>query len=137
MADETDDPFARTFELTARLREQSRDSVETAEESTEWARAQLRALVEIPQLSNEQRAQFEQLAMELTKTINARLGGLAKQVQGYVAMLAKINLQRPEDIGVMLSQAASLGSAAAMTAALAADIKLVQEIRRRLALKES
>jgi hypothetical protein len=132
MTGDGEDPLVKMFELTAQLREQSVDSVEVAEESLKWTSSQLRALAENPELTDEALAKLDQLATELTETVEARLKGLAKQARGYVEMLGTINLDRPEHVGVMLAQAESLRSVAAMTVALAADIRLVQEIRRRV-----
>ena len=127
-----DDPFAKMFELTARLREQSLESIQVAEDALEWSRGQLRWLAESPGLTDEQTAQAERMAAELTETVWARLDGLAKQSEGYTAMLGSIDLERPEHFGMLLSEAESLRSVAAMTVALAADIRLIQEIRRRV-----
>jgi len=124
------------FDAAERMRELAAEQATGLEQHVRLAEERRDVLLELPEATPEQQSHLDEMLNGLLSTARAQLAFSAKQATLAGELLAVVDPEQPEHIGVVNAEADAADTLSRSLRALAAVMRLMEETRRHVKGRE-
>jgi hypothetical protein len=126
----------RLFDLNAQMRKAAAALADSAQKSLQVVEGNLQWFATNPKLTPDDESSLREILAELRATTRTMLANLGSQTATAGQVLAAIDPDQPEHVGIVAAEAEAFESMAANLRTQAAAIRLVHETERRVTAGE-
>jgi len=130
------DDAERLFDAAARMRELAAEQATELEQQVRLAEERRDGLLELQNANPEQQSHLDEMLNGLLSTARAQLAFSAKQASLAGELLAVVDPEEPQHVGIVTAEAEAAETLSRSLRALAAVMRLIEETRRRVKRRE-